>query len=285
MGILDLFKKKQRENNVNPQENEVTTKITHKWDITAEVAKLGNEKYVVRDDFKDKEYYINRLVKINALLNDVTERYESGTMYEPERYYPLVRRQIIDMIYLLYVLGAEHGVIKKYVIEYLSLLEKEDKRGWPYSIEVSVLALASLYDIETEKIAWVKSKMGQIKDKYVDAVLDVLRNKIFDDKLLTDKEFYFKETGIFSEHRRAKGGLVDVFNAKDVDTRTEKFVEYLTKVKEKHYKYLLKHYDEVGEERYTYYGSQCFKLTALAKILEIDKTKIASSRFIADDLL
>jgi len=259
-----------------------------KWDISAEIEKLRNDKFTPRDNFKSKAYYINELVRDNDFLSKIAENYETGKLSKDVGYYyAQVRRRLIDIIHLFQVLNADKAIIKNYVYEYFSLLKKEDVLHWSYSQEVIVLALAYLYDIDAEEITWVKSKMPQIKDKYVDAVLDVMRNVTFEDFLDTDKEFYFRESGIFSEPRKAQGGLVDVFKAFDLDTRIEKFNHYLTTVKEKHYKTLIKHHYEVGEERNAYYGSESFKLTALARMLGIRKieTKIANSRFIIEDFL
>ena len=43
--------------------------------------------------------------------------------------------------------------------------------------------------------------------------------------------------------------------------------------------------EEIGEERYTYTRSFDFKLTAIAKILDINKNILKELKFIASDLL
>ena len=53
----------------------------------------------------------------------------------------------------------------------------------------------------------------------------------------------------------------------------------------KHNNRLLKEYERIGENRYTYIGSFDFKLTAIAKILDIDKGLLKDSKFIAVDLI
>jgi|GEM_PF-6805784 len=279
MGIFDKLKKKGNVTTVEEVEP------THKWDLSAEIAILRDEKYVVKNDFKNKEYYLDRLMANNKFLNDITERYELGTLYEPERYPRLVQRELIDVIHFLYVVGARYEVVKKYVIEYLLLLEKEDIEHWGYSKEAMALALAYLYDVEAETIARIELKYQQTQEKYVDAVLDIFRNKIFHNKVSTTKEFYFKDKGVFGDYELGHGELIEAIQAENPQERSKKFVEYLEKVKEKHYKNLLSHYEKIGENRYSYGGAQCFKLTALAKMLEVDKEEIANSRFIANDLL
>jgi len=266
---------------------EHSLKPIRRWNISGEIEKLRNDTYIPRDDFKSKNYYLNQLLRNNNFLCQIAENYEMGKLLKPVDYYYLnVRRCMVGIIHLFQVLNADYDVIKKYVREYFSLLEKEDIGYWGYSQEIIVLSLAYLYDIEAEEIFWVKLKMPQIKDEYIDAVLDVMRNKIFEDSLETAKDFYFKEIGIVNGPRQAKGGLVDVFNEDDRRKAIEKFAKYLTTVKEKDYQSLLKHYDEISEAKYTYYGSQCFKLTALAKMLGARKDdETSNSRFIIEDFL
>ena len=78
---------------------------------------------------------------------------------------------------------------------------------------------------------------------------------------------------------------MNVVNAKNQDEINTAFVEYLKTTKESFYKRQLKEYDRIGEERYTYTGSYDFMLTALAKMLNIDKSLLEDSKFIAIDLI
>ena len=87
------------------------------------------------------------------------------------------------------------------------------------------------------------------------------------------------------DHTDSTGELMKAIRAEDKAIRTAEFVNFLETVKESHYRRLLKYYEKIGEDRYTYIGSYDFRITAVAKVLEIDKAAIADSKFIAADLL
>lgn len=74
-------------------------------------------------------------------------------------------------------------------------------------------------------------------------------------------------------------------NASSIEESTNEFINYLNNVKEKYYKRFMKHYEKIEEDSYTYTGSYDFRLTAIAKILGIDKNKLKDSKFIAVDLM
>lgn len=78
---------------------------------------------------------------------------------------------------------------------------------------------------------------------------------------------------------------MNVVNAKNQEEINTTFVEYLKTTKERFYKRQLKEYDRIGEDRYTYTGSCDFMLTALAKMLNINKGLLEDSKFIAIDLI
>lgn len=78
---------------------------------------------------------------------------------------------------------------------------------------------------------------------------------------------------------------MDVINSSSIDDKNSEFKKYLDDIKEKHYNKLLNYYKKIGEDRWDYIGTFDFRLTALAKILEIDKDILKDSKFIATDLL
>ena len=261
----------------------------HEWDISAEIVKVSDEKYTVKDTFKTKEYYVNELKENNKSLNYFTQGLHTGELHEPERYYSLIMHKMDDIIPLLYVVGAEYETVKNYVAKYLLVVKKAAKyyetlsEKLTYNETILALSLGYLYGIERSEMDWLEEAM--VEEKYVDAVLDIIRNKVFKNEVGTKKDFYFKDKGVFGDGKKAKGELVDVINTEDKEVRSRRFAEHLEKVKEKHYRMMLRYYDEVDEDGHLYTGAQSFELTALAKILEVDKEQIADSKFIAEDLL
>ena len=124
------------------------------------------------------------------------------------------------------------------------------------------------------------------EEKYVDAILDLLVNKIFNNRVSTTKDFYYKEKGYFGdEYDKDNNNLMNAINSDSIEIRNQEFVNFLNNVKNKYYERLLKEYKRIGEDRYTYTGSFDFKLTAIAKILGIDKNLLKDLKFIADDLI
>lgn len=78
---------------------------------------------------------------------------------------------------------------------------------------------------------------------------------------------------------------MNVVNARNQEEINTAFVEYLKTTKESFYKRQLKEYERLSEDRYTYTGLCDFMLTALAKMLKIDKNLLENSKFIDIDLI
>lgn len=123
-----------------------------------------------------------------------------------------------------------------------------------------------------------------LKDTWIDAPLDMLINGVFLNKPVTSKDFCFKLT-LSGDLKKTDGEFMNVVNAKNQEEINNTFIEYLKTTKERFYKRQLKEYDRIGENRYTYTGSYDFMLTALAKMLNIDKGLLEDSKFIAIDLI
>ena len=264
MGLFDKFKKE--------------VKIDDE-----EVAKYSLDCYVIKDNYKSKEYYLKQLHQINQSLNKFKTMLQNVEGYNA-CYYALLKF-IFQKISILYVLGAEFDTIKQNVEDYRNIIEKlSNFCTLPYNHTVYLLSLGYLYNINVDKLKFVQAKM--IDEKYVDAILDILRNKIFENKVLTNKDYYLKEKGYFGdEFDKDNSGLMNSINSNNTESKNQEFKKYLDEVKTKHYNRLLKEYEKVEEGQYTYLGSFDFKLTALAKILDIDKELIKDSKFIALDLL
>lgn len=79
-------------------------------------------------------------------------------------------------------------------------------------------------------------------------------------------------------------GFVDVYNAPDAE-RTDLFLRHLNTVKDKHHRKLVKYYESLAEDRYTYTGATDIVLTAVAKALALDMSALCDSKYIASDLL
>lgn len=139
-----------------------------------------------------------------------------------------------------------------------------------------------MYNLNTEKVEFVKQNM--LKDTWIDAPLDMLINGIFLNNPVTSKDFCFKLT-LSGDLKKTDGEFMNVVNAKNQEEINNTFIEYLKTAKEGFYKRQLKEYDRIGEDRYTYTGSCDFMLTALAKMLNIDKCLLEDSKFIAIDLI
>lgn len=56
-------------------------------------------------------------------------------------------------------------------------------------------------------------------------------------------------------------------------------------VKDKHHRKLVKYYESLAEDRYTYTGATDIVLTAVAKALALDTSALCDSKYIASDLL
>lgn len=249
-----------------------------------EVIKYNSDKYLIRDNYKDKQYYLKQLELINIRINRFEEKFSNGEVKAgPIAYYGRVSNLLFNKIGILYVLNVEINTIKQNIEKYFEMmfqLSKIDKLS--YNDIVDLLSLGYLYNIEVDKLEFVKSNM--IPENYVDAILDLLRNKIFNKKVFTTKDFYFKDN-LGDRFVKDTDGLMKVINSNNEQDKNKEFINYLDKVKSKHFNRLLKEYERIGEDRYTYTGSYDFKFTAIAKILGIDKELLKDSKFIAVDLL
>lgn len=237
-----------------------------------------------RDDFKSKEYYIKQLKRSDKLIQDATGVVHTNPDADRVAYCSIMSRESNDRLRLLYVLRADAQEVKDEALRYC-----RNVREYAQLSEVTgrilgrALSFSVLFDLDHEEISFLNEPL--VEDRFIDAVVDLLRSFLFSDEIATSKDFYFKDKGYFGDFKKDTAGLMKAINAATQEERTAEFAKFLNTEKEKHYKRLLKHYEEIGEERYVYTGSYDFRLTALAKVLIIDKAAIADSKFIASDLL
>lgn len=243
--------------------------------------KFELEKYHVKDEFKDTEYFINQLQKINERIDKYKTHFENGTVKDMHVYYISISNRLLEKIRILQTLGEKQENIKRLVEEYCDAIEK-NSANLTYNEVKNVLSLAYLYNLNIEKIEFVKKNM--LKNTWIDACLDMLINGIFLNNPVTSKDFCFKLT-LSGDMRKTNGEFMNVVNAKNQEEINTAFVEYLKTTKEGFYKKQLKEYDRIGEDRYTYTGSCDFMLTALAKMMNIDKNLLIDSKFIDINLL
>ena len=264
MGLFDKFKKKD---NIKDEE----------------VLKYSSENYVIKDNYKSKEYFLKQLQQINFFINHL---YNLGKKYNSKPDYSFISKYLFKKICILYVLGAEPDIIKQNIVEMKNTMENITLSGskLQYTDTVNLISLYYLFNLNISDIEFIKSKM--VDEKYVDAILDILTNKVFDNKIMTTKDYYLKEKiSFFPDYNKDNNGLMNVINSNNTEIRNQEFKKYLNEVKTKHYNRLLKEYEKADEGKYTYLGTFDFKLTALAKILDIDKNILKDSKFIATDLL
>ncbi len=249
------------------------------------VLKYKADSYVVRDTFKSKDYYLKQLEMINERVNRFKEKFNNGEVKGLENYYIMLSRLTFQKISILYVISAEYDAIKQYIYEYFKIINEKTKYSQlTYTEIINLLSLGYLFQIDISEYGFIRQNM--VDEKYIDAILDLLRNKIFENKVSTTKNFYFKEKGYFGdEYDKDSNGLMNVINSDSIEGKNQEFVDFLNNVKTKYYNRLLKEYERIGENRYTYIGSFDFKLTAIAKILDIDKGLLKDSKFIAVDLI
>jgi hypothetical protein len=134
----------------------------------------------------------------------------------------------------------------------------------------------------SKQMEFIKTYM--VEEKYIDIRLDIIRNTYFEGKCYSIKDFYYKDKGYFGDVSKENGGLVDVYAAPDAE-RTDLFLKHLNTVKDRHQKRLVKYYETLAEDRYTYTGAVDIVLTAVAKALKLDRSKLRDSKYIASDLL
>ena len=240
------------------------------------------KKYIPKDTYKNKEYYLKQLENLN---NRIIKFQKARNTSNSTRIDSVINDLVLKKIYILYVLNAGYETMQPLVELFCHNMNEICKNKKIYYNDITnVLSLGFLFNISKEKLEFARENM--IEEKYVDAILDLLRNKLFEDKVLTTKKFYFKEKGYFGdEYNKCYEGLMNVINANSKKEMSSEFINYLQSEKEKYYRRFVNHYKKIDEDRYTYTGSYDFRLTAIAKILGIDKEILRSSKFIAVDLM
>lgn len=236
-----------------------------------------------RDYFKSVEYYEKELQRCDSCIRRLREK--SAEVKDMSRFYSVINHYLENKIEILYVLYEEPVVIEKSVDEYIDNLRKNCQLGkdkLTYNEIVFTLSWVILLEMDVSKVAFILEYM--LPEKYVDASLDLIRNRVFGEKCSTDKKFYFKDKGYFGDYTKSEGGLLNVFLSPK-ENQTEEFIKFLKEIKQKHYNRLIKYYESIEEDRYTYTGSFDYRLTAVAKILNLNKEALAESKFIAADLL
>lgn len=240
------------------------------------------EKYSVTDEFKNKDYFLRQLEEVNERIDKYKALFIRGEVKDENVYYIFLSSRLLEKIGILNTLGENKENIKKLVEEYCDAIEKESEHPLTYNQVKNILSLAYLYNLNLEKVEFIKENMP--KDTWIDASLDMLINGVFLNKPITSKDFCFKLT-LSGNLKKTDGEFMNVVNAKNQEEINIAFVEYLKTTKENFYKRQLKEYEGLSEDRYTYTGSCDFMLTALAKMLNIDKNLLIDSKFIDTNLL
>ena len=265
MGLFDMFKKKE-----------------DKGDSKAlDLERFPEEP---RDDFKSKEYYVGHLQRIDSYLAEIESKVQDN-FDSRSNFYTIRDGHLNQRVCLLYVLHADMQEVRDAALRYvLNIRELSQFDGYlTGNMVYRALAFATLFDFALDDISFLQDEL--VDERYVDASMDLLRNALFKEQATTNKDFYFKDKGYFGDVTTGVDGLMLAIRAKGQKDRTAEFVKFLKNVKEKHYKRLLKHYEEVGDQRYVYTGSYDFRFTAVAKALDIDKETLSDSKFIAVDLM
>lgn len=250
--------------------------------IDKEVLKYSKDSYCIKDNYKSKDYFLRQLEEVNKRIDEYKTLFENGEVKDKNVYYMLLSSRLLEKIGLLNTLGEGKENIKSLVEEYCGAVEKESEHPLTYNEVKNILSLAYLYNIDIEKVEFVKKNM--LKDTYIDASLDMLINGVLSDKPITSKDFCFKLT-LSGNFKKTDGEFMNVVNARNQEEINTAFVEYLKTTKESFYKRQLKEYERLSEDRYIYTGSCDFMLTALAKMLKIDKNLLENSKFIDIDLI
>lgn len=236
----------------------------------------------IKDDFKSKEYYQKELENLEKRIN----RYKDNLNQEnASRLHIAIGLKLLSVILIKYQLGYEIDEIKHDVLEYI----ENDKQkvlycegNLTYDDVANLLSLAYLFDVDSEQVDFIKTKM--VEEKYIDIRLDIIRNLYFEGKCYSSKGFYYRDKGYFGDFSKENGGIVDVYNAPDAE-RTDLFLRHLNTVKDKHHRKLVKYYESLAEDRYTYTGATDIVLTAVAKALALDMSALCDSKYISSDLL
>lgn len=235
MTIINLFKKKN--NSVYSDK---------------EVLYYSKDTYSVRDDYKPKQYYLNKLENINKQINMYKEKYNNGEVKGLNYYYIILSSLYYQKINILYVLNAEYEEIKQYVKQYFKIMEENASvRQLTYTEVTNLLSLGYLFDIENLDYNFIKQNV--LDEKYIDAVLELLKNKIFENKIYISKDYYYKENGFFAdEFVKDTDGLMKVIHKVNDQQKNLEFINYLDNEKSKHYNRLLKKYEKLSEGQYIY---------------------------------
>lgn len=236
----------------------------------------------LKDDFKTIEYYQKELEQLEKRI----KRYRDNLCQEnASRLHIAIGLRLLSVISIKYQLGYEIEEIKHDVLKYI----ENDKRkvqycggSITYNDAANILSLAYLFNIDSKQVEFIKTYM--VEEKYIDIRLDIIRNVYFEGKCYSAKDFYYKDKGYFGDYSKENGGIVDIYNSSEAE-RTDLFLKHLNTVKDKHHRRLVKYYETLDEDRYTYVGAGDFVLTAVAKALELDKSRLCDSKYIASDLL
>ena len=238
-----------------------------------------------RDGFKSKEYYLAQLQRVDDFQHEL----EAATQNEDggrKRYCRTIDQYLFRKIGLLYVLRADGQELASEATLYCRNTCERLQLGdvLTYNIVCRALSFATLFELGDSEAGFLEDPL-ELQGMPEDAVTDLLRNALFTGQATTNKDFYYKDKGFHGDGIKDEGGLMKAICAEGREARTAEFVKYLETVKEKHHQRLLKHYEEVGEQRYVHTGFYDFRLTAVAKVLGIDEDAVADSKFIAADLL
>jgi hypothetical protein len=250
--------------------------------IDKEVLKYSKDSYCIKDNYKNKDYFLRQLEEVNKRIDKYKTLFDNGEVKDENVYYIFLSSRLLEKIGLLNTLGEDKENIKSLVEEYCDAVEKKSDNLLTYNEVKNTLSLAYLYNLDIDKVKFVKENMP--KDTWIDASLDMLINGMFLNKPITSKNFCFKLT-LSGNLKKTDGEFMNVVNAKNQVEINDAFVEYLKTTKESFYKRQLKEYEGLDEDRYTYTGSCDFMLTALAKMLKIDKNLLEDSKFIDIDLV
>ena len=248
-----------------------------------EVEKYSSPKYIVKDNYQSKEYYLKKLYLNNQFINQLKLLIEKNKIKNYDSFYFFLAHHLECKIYILYVIGAESDIIKENIKNYKNVLKL--KNQLTYVEIVNLMSLYYLYNLNFTDIEFIKLKM--LNEKYVDAILDLLRNTIFENKVITTKDFYLKEKMcLWHEYKKDSEGLMNVFSADSMEQKNKEFKKYLDEVKTKYYNKIAKEFEiKMNDDGPEFVEIIDFKLTAIAKMLKIDRNFIADSKFIASDLL
>lgn len=131
----------------------------------------------IKDDFKSKEYYQKELENLEKRIN----RYKDNLNQEnASRLHIAIGLKLLSVILIKYQLGYEIDEIKHDVLEYI----ENDKQkvlycegNLTYDDVANLLSLAYLFDVDSEQVDFIKTKM--VEEKYIDIRLDIIRNLYF----------------------------------------------------------------------------------------------------------